>query len=194
MVTGKDVQKIKKKLAKAQDGKRFEHTISVSYTAAALAMRYRLPVAEAYLAGLLHDCAKCLPDKKLLQICEKNGLGVSETERRNPYLLHGRAGAYLAKTEYDIQDEDILHAICFHTTGRMAMSELEKIVFIADYIEPGRKKAKNLEEIRALAFESLDLTIVKILENTLAYLNSTSGEIDEMSVKTLEYYRERTGA
>ena len=177
-----------KAMEEVQSGKRYRHTLGVAYTAASLAMRYGSSIKEAMVAGLLHDCAKCLTDEKQLKICDKNGLSVSAVERRNPYLLHGKVGAFLAKTKYEIEDQQILDAIEWHTTGRPQMAELEKIIFIADYIEPGRTTAPNLAVIRKMAFEDLDQALIKILEDTLQYLKDGKGEIDPMTKKTYEYY------
>lgn len=188
------IKKLTKAMEEVQTGKRFLHTLGVEYTSAALAMKYGVPVYNAQLAGLLHDCAKCISDEKLIKICEKNNLPVTDVERRNPYLLHGRVGAFLAKEEYKITDKDILNAIEWHTTGRPGMSELEKIVFIADYIEPGRKNASNLDEVRKLAFEDLDLTLIRILHDILQYLKSSDkGEIDPKTLETYEYYQRNKG-
>ena len=115
---------------------------------------------------------------------------MSELEKSNPFLLHAKVGAWLAKKQYGISDLDILNAIQNHTTGRPGMSLLEKIVFIADYMEPGRNHAPNLDEIRRLAFEDLDQTMLKILNDTLEYLDSKNGDVDPMTRKTLEYYKE----
>ena len=183
-----DLKKIRKAMEKCQDAKRFEHTLGVAYTAAALAMRYDGDIKNAQIAGLLHDCAKCLSDEKRLSICEKHNISMTEIERRNPFLLHAKVGSFLAMEEYKIKDSDIIHAILNHTTGRPGMSLLEKIIFIADYIEPGRKNAPNLAEIRKLAFEDLDSALLKILSDTLEYLKSTDGEIDPMTARTYEYY------
>jgi len=188
----KNTDDLIKRLTKAMEeeltGKRFLHTLGVEYTAAALAMKYDVPLLNAQVAGLLHDSAKCLSDEKQLKICEKNHLHVSDVEKRNPYLLHGKVGAFLAKTEYGIEDDDILNAITWHTTGRPDMSVLEKIIFVADYIEPGRKEAPGLEEIRKLAFEDLDRAMIRILDDTLRYLGSGEREIDPMTRKTYEFY------
>lgn len=183
-----DLKKIRKAMEKCQDAKRFEHTLGVAYTAASLAMRYDGDIKNAQIAGLLHDCAKCLSDEKRLSICEKHNISMTEIERRNPFLLHAKVGSFLAMEEYKIKDPDIIHAILNHTTGRPGMSLLEKIIFIADYIEPGRKHAPNLKEIRKLAFENLDAALIKILSDTLEYLKSTDGEIDPMTARTYEYY------
>ncbi|MCM1325675.1 MAG: bis(5'-nucleosyl)-tetraphosphatase (symmetrical) YqeK [Bacteroidales bacterium] len=184
-----DLKKIRKSMEKTLDAKRYEHTLGVEYTAAALAMKYNVSIGDARLAGLLHDCAKCMSDKKRLSICEKHNISMNEVERRNPFLLHPKVGSYLAMQEYGVRNPDVINAILNHTTGRPGMSPLEKIIFIADYIEPGRKQAPNLAEIRKLAFEDLDLALLKILEDTLDYLHGGSGEIDPMTQKTYEYYK-----
>lgn len=185
-----DLKKIRKEMEKELSSKRYEHTLCVAYTAVSLAMVHGVDTDSAILAGMLHDCAKCLPGKKLISICEKNNISVSEVEMQNPSaLLHAKAGSHLAHEKYGIDDEDILNAIRYHTTGRPDMSRLEKIVYIADYIEPNRTHAANLVEIRRMAFQDLDKTLFKILEDTLAYLASTSGQIDSMTKETYDYYK-----
>ena len=179
---------LNKAMKEVQSGKRFQHTIGVEYTAAALAMKYGVDLDLARLAGLLHDCAKSMKDEELLKLCERNQIPITDIERRNPYLLHAKAGAWNAKNLYHVTNEDVLNAICWHTTGRPNMSTLEKIIFIADYIEPGRNNAPNLPEVRRLAFEDLDLTLVRILKDILDYLKDQKGEIDPMTTKTYEYY------
>lgn len=189
-IKSEHLRKLRGQMEKVQDAKRFEHTLGVEFTAAALAMRYGAPVRSAQLAGLLHDCAKCLTDRERVAICRKNAIPMTELERANPFLLHAKVGAYLAKEKYDVKNQDILNAICNHTTGRPGMSLLEKIIFIADYMEPGRKHAPNLEEIRRLAFEDIDRALVKILSDTLEYLEGENGDIDPMTRRTWEYYQE----
>ena len=91
-----DIRKIRKAMEKALDPKRYEHTLGVAYTAAALAMRYGEDINNAILAGMLHDCAKCLTNEKRLIICEKYNIAISDAERKNPYLLHAKVGSFLA--------------------------------------------------------------------------------------------------
>lgn len=184
----KELRKLRSSVQKVQDEKRFEHTIGVEYTAASLAMRYGVDIKSARIAGILHDCAKCLSDKKQLEICKKNKIAVTDVEKRNPFLLHAKVGAFLAHDKYEVTDENILDAICYHTTGRADMSDLEKIIFIADYIEPGRNKAANLDVIRKTAFEDLNKAMIIILENTLGYLKKSGNEIDPMTEQTLNFY------
>jgi predicted HD superfamily hydrolase involved in NAD metabolism len=172
--------------------KRFLHTLGVEYTCACLSMRYGINIYQAQMGGLLHDCAKYLPDEEILSRCKQSKLPITPIEERNPYLLHAKLGALFAKEKYAIQDEEILDAITYHTTGKSDMTLLEKIVFIADYIEPSRKLIPGLEEIRQVAFVDLDITMYRILENTLCYLCKEKGkrEIDPLTEKAYKYYKE----
>lgn len=183
-----DITKIRHTIEKSQDEKRFHHTLGVAYTATALAMRYDEDIKKAEIAGMLHDCARCMEHVKSISFCEKHNISITEIEQRNPFLLHGKIGSYMAANKFGIQDEDILNAILNHTTGRPGMSMLEKIVFIADYIEPSRKKQPNLKGIRKLAFEDLEGALIWILKDTLEYLDGKNGEIDPMTQKTYDYY------
>ena len=142
-----DFIKMQKKLAKYLDEDRYEHTLGVMFTCAALAMVHDCDLITAQTAGLLHDCAKCIPNKKKLKMCSQHHISVSEFEQEHPFLLHAKLGAYVAKAKYDVTDENILSAITWHTTGKPEMTLLEKIVYIADYIEPKRDKAPNLSLI-----------------------------------------------
>lgn len=184
-----DIKKIRKAMEKALDTKRYEHTLGVSYIAAALAMCYDAQIKSAEIAGLLHDCAKCLSDEKRIAICEKHNININEIERRNPFLLHAKVGSYFAMEEFHVTDQDIIRAILNHTTGRPGMSLLEKIIFVADYIEPNRVQAPNLKELRKIAFQDIDKALLIILEDTLRYLHSIDQEIDPMTQKTYDYYR-----
>lgn len=185
-----DLKKIRKKVEKAQDKARFEHTLGVAYTAAMLARIYDVDEENALVAGYLHDCAKCLSHEEKLKICKKNNIEVTPLEKRNPFLLHSKVGSFLAHSEYDIENKDILNAITYHTTGRPQMSLLEKIIFISDYIEPGRATAPNLLEIRKTVFTDIDAALIMILKDTLGYLATSGKEIDEMTQKTYDYYTE----
>jgi len=170
--------------------KRFIHTLCVAGTASSLAMCYGADLEKAETAGLLHDCAKCMDVRKMQKVCEKAGLTVSSFEADSGSLLHSKAGSVLAAEKYGITDPDMINAIRYHTTGRPGMSLLEKIIFVADYIEPGRFTAKNLPLIRRLAFSDIDEALMKILYDTLVYLNSTGLVVDPMTQKTYDYYKQ----
>ncbi len=184
------LKELTKEMEKVQSPKRMIHTAGVEFTAAALAMTYGADVEKAQVAGLLHDCAKSMDDDKLLSTCEKHHISVTDVERRNPKLLHAKVGSYLAEKKYKITDPEILSAIRYHTTGKPAMTLMEKIIFASDYIEPGRTEAPNLDEIRKMAFQNhLDEAVEKILADTLEYLKAGEGEMDPMTEETYQYYK-----
>ncbi|MDD6551254.1 MAG: nicotinate (nicotinamide) nucleotide adenylyltransferase [Lachnospiraceae bacterium] len=184
-------QDIEKKLEKKLKPSRYTHTIGVAYTAASLAMAHGYSMDVAFIAGLLHDCAKYMSPDELLEFCQKKKIDITQAEKKSPQLLHAKAGAYLAKHEYGIEDEEILHAITVHTTGMPGMSLLDEILFTADYIEPNRDKAKRLTEIRQAAFKDFHLAIQMILSDTIDYLKETGKDIDETTYRTYEYYKEQ---
>lgn len=183
-----DIEKYSRRLKKFLDEDRYCHTQGVRYTAAAMAMAHDADYKKAELAGLLHDSAKNIPDPKKIKLCEKNDIPITPIERENVYLLHAKLGAYIARKKYKVDDEDILNAITYHTTGRPAMSKLEQIIFIADYIEPRRFKAPDLPEVRKVAFQDLDECCYIILRDTLDYLRAKGGRIDEMTEQAFYYY------
>lgn len=185
-----DFVKMQKKLEKYLDEDRFQHTLGVMYTSAALAMAHGCDMKTAQAAGLLHDCAKCIPNKKKLKMCESNKVPVSEFEKTHPFLLHAKLGAFVAEDKYGVRDREVLSAIMYHTTGKPEMSLLEKIIYIADYIEPGRDKAPNLSRIRQLAFQDLDECMYEILKDTLAYLEENPKDVDMATKDAFLYYKD----
>lgn len=187
----KTLQEYEKMLQEKLDGPRYEHSLGVMYTAAALAMRYGAEVNRCMVAGLLHDCAKCLSSKEKIEECEKHHLSISAVERKNPGLLHAKLGAYYMETVYQIDDRALLDAVTYHSTGRPEMTLYDKIIYIADYIEPHRNKAPDLEKVRRLAFTDLDDCLYEILKGTLRYLADQEDAIDPMTRQTYEYYKEQ---
>lgn len=182
--------KLEKKLKKYMDEERFIHTQGVMYTACALAMCHNADMNQARLAGLLHDCAKCIPNSKKLKICQRENIPVSAAEEASPDLLHAKLGVYISKEKYGVTDREVRQAVRYHTTGRPEMTLLEKIIYIADFIEPGRDKAPNLPTVRRLAFQDLDETMYVILKDTLEYLEHGSGTIDATTRQACRYYQE----
>ena len=194
------LSKIRKEMKKTLEPKRYEHTLSVAYTAANLAALYGEDVGRALTAGMLHDCAKCMSYKKQRELCIRHHVQLSEPEKKHGEfcpVLHAKAGAVLAKEKYGVKDEEILNAIFYHTTGRPQMSVLEKIIYIADYIEPCRRHVKGTTETagddifamaRQAAFRDLDEALLIILGNTLAYLRNKDFKIDPMTQVTYDYY------
>ena len=185
---------LRKWLKKKLDEDRYEHTLGVAYTAVCLAMRYGEDMYKAEIAGLLHDCAKCIPDEIKVSKCQEKGIPITDIEAKNPSLLHAKLGAYYAEKKFHVSDPDILNAILYHTTGRPGMSLLEEIVFVADYIEPRRVKAINLPYIRKLAFLDIDRAVFVILDQTLSYLSEKKAATDGRTRESWEYYRKLCNA
>lgn len=171
---------------------RYVHTLGVAYTACALAMRYKYePCERAFIAGLLHDCAKYQDMNKLFSECDDNLYILSEFDQKNPALIHAKLGPIVAQEKYGIFDWEIQDAIRNHTTGAPDMGMLSKFVFIADYIEPNRDGLlPHITKIQETAFRDLDLAILMILENTLEHLKESGKDIDPMTQKTYDFYKE----
>ncbi len=182
------ISELRTKVKHRQTAKRFEHTLGVAYTAACMAFTSDVPPLKAELAGLLHDCAKCYSDKELISMCHKAKVELTDYELASPAVIHAKYGSYMAEHEFGITDPDILNAIRFHTTGRPDMSILEKLIFVADYIEPLRDKASNLKEARILAFTDLDECVYNILEATVTYLRSQNLSIVPDTLSAYEWY------
>lgn len=176
------ILKIRKYLKKKLDPMRYEHTLGVSFTCQALAMRYGYDLDKAELAGLLHDCAKRFDGATMMEKCVRRGIAITEGERQDPSLLHAKLGAWYAKEKFGVEDQEILSAIACHTTGKPGMSMLDKILYVADYIEPRRYKADQLPQMRKLAFIDLDAACLAIMESILAYLQTKNCPIDTMTV------------
>lgn len=183
-----NMDQIREDLKTKLSSDRFEHTVSVMYTAAALAMCYHSDVQKALLAGLLHDCTKYMSREEHIAFCERAGVPLTDIERQNQHLLHSKSGAVAAELTYDVTDIDVLNAIRHHTTGRGEMSLLEKIIFTADYIEPTRRGLKGMDEVRSLAFTDLDQCICRISRNTLDYLHKIKAPVDQRTQDTYDYY------
>ncbi len=189
MKTLEITQKLRKELEKELKPDRYDHTLGVAYTSASLAMVHGANVDKALIAGFLHDCAKCLSHEEQLNICERNNIEITDVERRNHSLLHAKAGMYIASTKYEVRDPEILNAIRYHTTGKEDMSLLEKIVYIADFIEPNRKPLDDMNIIRKEAFTDIDRCLAHILHNSIVYLRTIGKECDDTTMKAYEFYK-----
>jgi nicotinate-nucleotide adenylyltransferase len=178
----KELIAIRSRLAKRLRRKRLDHTMLTALEAVKLAARYGCDTQKARLAALLHDCIK-LPSKELLEYCDKHGIEISEEERKNPYLIHARLGAELAESEFGVDDPEVLQAIRNHTLGRVGMSLLDKIIYVADKIEPSRD-FDGVEEMRAEAYRDLNSAMLLVMQHSADYtaasgkaVNPSTGEV-----------------
>ena len=148
---------------------RYEHSLGTAEAAKFLAKKYGSDTDKAYFTGLIHDCAKCLPKVKTAEILKNVQLECGEAE--NPKTHHAPAGAYLAKTEFGVVDEEILSAIRWHTIGKADMTLFEKIIFLADKIEE-RTRPKECTSLKTLLDEEngLDKAILVCYKSTIKSL------------------------
>lgn len=186
-----ELKQISKKLSKLLKKDRYEHTLGVMYTSASLAMCYGADIQKAMTAGLLHDCGKYLSAEDQIRLCKKKKISLTESELEMPALVHAKLGAYLARHEYGIKDPDILDAITYHTTGHPGMTLLEKIVYIADYIEPNRKEIPGLDQIRRIVFADIDKAVCLSAGSTVRYLRNGGKAVDPMTVNTYNFYKKK---
>lgn len=164
--------------------KRFVHTLGVVKTAGKLAQRYGEDVGKARTAALLHDCAKRLSMSEMLALFKKHGEVPEPAFMDAPQTLHAPAGALLVQDEYDEHDPDILSAIASHTTGNVHMSKLDKIIYLADYMEPGRTQP-GVDHVRQTAETNLDAAVLETLENCIAYLQRCADTVHPYSLAAL---------
>lgn len=149
--------------------RRFIHTLGVVKAADWLARRYEVNVEQARLAALLHDSAKEMPIKEMQALIKRAGIMVDSEVFENSALLHGEAGAVLAVTLFEVNDMEVLEAIRVHTTGKVGMSPLDKVLFVADYIEENRD-FPGVEVIREMAQVDLDLAVLTGYDGTISSL------------------------
>lgn len=173
-------------LSKEIDSRRLEHSINVMKVSEQMARHYGSDVNKARIAAILHDCGKNHKGNDALEYIKKIPYIPDEIEKIQPKLLHGVIGKHLAMTKYNIGDQEILEAIRWHTTGRAGMSVLEKIIYIADYIEPLRT-FEGIEEMRRLAFVDLDKCIVHCSESSIRYVLKKGVLLHEKTVETRNY-------
>lgn len=164
-----EIAEIKEKLAQALKPKRFEHTLAVCETGVLLAENYGVDEIKTAIACLLHDSGREFSGDQYLFKAREFGLPVDAVEEQQTILLHAKLGAYLAKEKYGVTDPEILEAITFHSTGKAGMSELAKIVFVADMIEPQRN-FPGVDELRKLAYVNLDAAMLAGYDSTIMHL------------------------
>jgi len=162
-----NIEEMKKELEIELSAKLYCHSIRTMEEAEKLAGIYGCDTEKAKIAGLLHDCGKAA--------CPDN-------------LKHAEKGAELAAIKYDVKDMDIINAIMYHTTGRVNMTLLEKIIFTADKTEPGRNY-EGVDEIRKAAYSNIDDAIIQSLESTIEYVKKRNSVLDIESINTLNYLK-----
>ncbi len=177
------------RLFAALTGKRFAHTLGVAYTARGLALAHHLDAAKAEAAGLLHDCAKCLPLREQQRIARAHGLTADAGLLESGALLHAVVGAYLARSDYGVTDAEVLEAIRCHTTGKPGMSRLDMAVYLADAIEPTREPYPLLNQVRLMAQLSLERAMIASMEGTAGHVRRSGKSLHPATLETLNWLR-----
>lgn len=177
------------KLWEALSLKRFAHSLGVAFTARRLALIHGIDPIQAETAGLLHDCAKCLPLEEMQRICQTHALTQDPALLESGNLLHSVAGAFLAASSYHVSDPDVLRAISCHTTGKVGMNPLDMIVYLADKIEPGRAPYPLLEQVRAAALLSLPRAMLLSLEGTAKYVKKGGKPLHPTTQAVVDWLR-----
>ncbi len=174
---------------------RFTHTMSVLTLSKQLALHYDADVKQITICSLLHDYAKEMSKEEKFQYLDKNNLYIDEFVKNNIELSHGIIAKDIANKKYGITDIDMLNAIEYHTTGRPNMSILEKLLFLADSLEPNRKY-DEVPELTKLAFTDIDKAIVNCIKVKLDYTKKTEKQEHPLGATAYDYYskliKERT--
>lgn len=186
---GMEFEQLKAVSLSLHDRKRVPHVIGCSDTALALAEQYGADLEAARRAGILHDVTKALPSQEQLKLCQCYGIILDNFYRENPKLLHAKTGAVIAGEVFG-ENEAVCQAICWHTTGKARMNTLEKILYLADYVEPNRS-FEAVKPLRALTFRDLDCAMALGLQMTVEQLQNQSRAIDPNSKAALCFYQER---
>ena len=183
-----EFSKLRSKVKNVLKPERFLHTLGVCKMAVELAEFFGEDIEKAYTAALLHDCAKNIPRDEMYKMCEERGVFLDEFEKATPSLVHAKLGAYLADEIYKIEDEDIINAVKWHTLGRVGMTKLEKIIFVADMIEEGRN-FKWAEEIRKKGFNDLDNLVSRCADYTIQYNEGKGNALRPNAYMVRDYYK-----
>ncbi|MBF8982157.1 bis(5'-nucleosyl)-tetraphosphatase (symmetrical) YqeK [Lutibacter sp. B2] len=164
-----NLEEIKSVLKNRLKHKRYIHSLGVERTAVELAKIYGVSCEQVSIAGLLHDYAKNLSDNELRCCAKEFEISIDDVFINQKGLLHGFVGAELIKKDFNIKDDEIINAIRYHTTGRGNMTLMEKIIYLADYIEPNRN-FEGVENIRSDAFENIDHALISAFDHTINYV------------------------
>lgn len=165
---------------------RYEHTLGVVETAVKLARKYGANEKQAELAAIFHDYAKFRPKEEMQQIIIREKMP-EELLSYNSELWHAPVGAYLVEKEVGITDEEVLEAIRYHTSGRPHMSLLEKIIYVADYIEPGRH-FPGVDEVREVADKNLNEALLLSIQNSIIFLIKKKRAVFPLTLQTYNYF------
>jgi len=180
------INKIKSTLKQMLNETRFAHTVAVCEVAVTLAERYGADKEKAYLAALLHDCARGFDNKQQLEYCKENNIELDDHMKNDINPVHALVGTDMANRRFGVNEKEILDAISHHAIGCEDMTLLDKIIFIADEIEPARTE-DDADEARKAAENDLDEAIIPAMRIKSYYLKGKP--LHPNSIKMIEKYK-----
>ncbi len=183
-----DIESASQKLKGMLSEKRYIHSLGVMETAEKMACCFGVDPQKARIAGLLHDCAKDIDKDKMLVLCKQLGVKLDAVKREQRSLIHADLGAKLLETEFGIDDEEIISAVKYHTLGREYMTDLEKILYLADVIEPNRKPFDGIEELRSLCEANLDCAMLFAIERSIEYIQHRHRKLHSQTLAAQQYF------
>ncbi|MCX7970739.1 MAG: bis(5'-nucleosyl)-tetraphosphatase (symmetrical) YqeK [Negativicutes bacterium] len=169
------LERVKDRVKERLSWPRFRHSLGVLVFAVRLADRWGADRNKAMLAAMVHDYARELGREKLISIAGRLRIHLDKWERQSAGLMHARVGAALVREELAIEDQEILSAVARHTTGSPNMSLLDKVIFLADSLEPGRE-FDGVDRLRQLAERDIDKATLFTLDRSIAYVLEKKGE------------------
>jgi len=181
------LREINDKLKSSLKPSRYRHSVSVAKTAERLADIYGADKEKAYLAGLVHDCAKNYPMEELFSMAKEFSLEIDEISKSSWGLVHGYVGAQVAKRDYEIDDSEIYDAIYYHTIGKADMPLLTKIIYLADGIEPLRTY-EGVKEIRLVSEKNIDKAVLMYTNATIRHVINRGFLLHPAAVETRNFY------
>lgn len=183
-----DIEAVERKLASMLTPQRYVHSLGVMKTAETMARHFGENVEKARLAGLLHDCAKDIDKNEMVVLCDRLGVLLDPVKREQRSLIHADLGAKMLETEFGITDQEIIGAVKYHTLGREHMTNLEKILYLADMIEPNRKPFEGLETLRRLCESNLDCAMLFAVERSIEYILHRHKKLHSQTLATQQYF------
>ena len=184
-------EQMREKLGTLLTDHRYTHSLGVVETAVKMAQVFGADIKKTEISALLHDCAKQIPHNTQLEMCREYKIPLDEVKEKELGLLHAELGAYLAEQEFGVTDAEILDAIRYHTLGRANMTTMEKILYLADIIEPNRKDFEGLSELRELCFRDLDKALLFGFGLTIAHTNRRGHILHNQTIDAEKFIREK---
>lgn len=183
-----NLEALQEKLKTMLTPERYKHSLGVMETAEEMARRFGVDETKARLAGLLHDCAKDIDKKEMVPMCQRLGVVLDDVKREQKSLIHADLGAALLEPEFGISDPEIFSAVKYHTLGREGMTDLEKILYLADVIEPYRKPYPGIEDLRRLCKHNLNVAMLFAVERAIDYVCHRHRKLHSQTLATQQYF------